>query len=53
MFSFQFMAISNLSKDKMLTVEDLTNSYMVMYKKDMILVNLLGIIFSIINNNTL
>ncbi|XP_060851323.1 origin recognition complex subunit 4 isoform X2 [Rhopalosiphum padi] len=38
-----FMALSNLSKDKMLTVEDLTNSYTTLFKKDMILVNLLGL----------
>lgn len=38
-----FMALSNLSNDKMLTVEDLTNSYVSFFKKDMILVNLLGL----------
>ncbi|XP_026805562.1 origin recognition complex subunit 4 [Rhopalosiphum maidis] len=38
-----FMALSNISKDKMLTVEDLTNSYTTLFKKDMILVNLLGL----------
>jgi len=39
---FQFMALSNVSKDKMITVEDLTNTYATLFKKDMILVNLLG-----------
>lgn len=36
------MALSNLSKDKLLTVEDLTNSYTTLFNKDMTLVNLLG-----------
>lgn len=39
---FQFMALSNVSKDKMITVEDLTNTYTTLFNKDMILVNLLG-----------
>lgn len=36
------MALSNLSKDKMLTVENLIYSFNYLYKKDMVLVNLLG-----------
>lgn len=36
------MALSNLSEGTMLTVKDLTDSYNTLYKKDMILVNLLG-----------
>lgn len=36
------MALSNLSEDKMLTVKDLTDSYNILYKKDMVLVHLLG-----------
>lgn len=36
------MALSNVSKDKMLSIENLTNSYTTLYKKDIILVNLLG-----------
>jgi len=36
------MALSNLSKDKMLNVKDLIDSYTTLYKRDMILVNLLG-----------
>ncbi|XP_025190566.1 origin recognition complex subunit 4 [Melanaphis sacchari] len=38
-----FMAISNLSKDEMLTVENFTNSYSTLFKKDITLVNLLGL----------
>lgn len=36
------MSLSNLSNDKMLTFENLTSSYTKLYKKDMVLVNLLG-----------
>jgi len=41
------MALSNLSDDKILTVENLTNSYTTLCKKDLILVNLLGNYFDI------
>lgn len=40
------MALSNLSNDKILTVENLTNTYSTFFKKDMILVNLLGNYFN-------
>jgi len=36
------MALSNVPKDKMITVEDLTNTYATLFNKDMIIVNLLG-----------
>jgi len=42
------MALSNLSKDKMLNIKDLIDSYTTLYKKDMILVNLLGKNFNFI-----
>ncbi|XP_015366640.1 PREDICTED: origin recognition complex subunit 4 isoform X2 [Diuraphis noxia] len=38
-----FMSLSNLSNDRILTVENLTNTYSTLFKKDMILVNLLGL----------
>ncbi|KAF0761153.1 origin recognition complex subunit 4 [Aphis craccivora] len=38
-----FMALSNVPKDKMITVEDLTNTYATLFNKDMIIVNLLGL----------
>jgi len=40
------MALSNLSNDLILTVENLTNNYTTLFKKDMILVNLLGKYFN-------
>jgi len=43
------MALSNLSNDKILTVENLTNTYTTLFKKDMILVNLLGNYFNHFN----
>jgi len=36
------MALSNLSNDLILTVENFTNNYTTLFKKDMILVHLLG-----------
>lgn len=36
------MALTNLSKDKLLAIEDLSNSYFTLFKKDMVLINLLG-----------
>lgn len=36
------MALSRKSKDKMLTVKDLIDSHTMLYKKDMIIVDLLG-----------
>lgn len=41
-FFIQFMALSNLSEDEMLTVKSLTDSYNALYKKDVILVHLVG-----------
>lgn len=46
------MALSNLSKDKLLAIEDLSNSYSTLYKKDMVLINLLGKNLSVINLHT-
>lgn len=43
------MALSNLSKDKLLDVEDLFSSYTTLYQKDMVLINLLGKNLSVIN----
>lgn len=40
------MALSNLSNDLILTVDNLINNYTTLFKKDMILVNLLGKYFN-------
>lgn len=43
------MALTNLSKDKLLAIEDLSDSYSTLFKKDMVLTNLLGKNLSVIN----
>lgn len=47
------MALSNLSKDRMLAVKDFTDSYNVLFKDDIISINLLGKHFDLNKNLTL
>lgn len=41
------MALSNLPKERVLNVKDLISSYITLYKKDMVLVNLVGKNFNV------